>query len=207
MVFLFVFQSAAGAVLELAGSTSSIEMNNARMSVSCPSSLTSTPAVMSIQASPSKTNLITASLFDVATNCAGVPLSAPCVELSVNAPRPPMFTCTIAGETTLPATQATLDEHRSSMGELLSVGAYVACDITSITTSFPMTVSISFNGTPLPFIGPSSSTSVRMSLTVSGTVVTLVGFEPTCHIPANLRRPTAFATLSLSCVWLNFVRF
>ena len=71
-----------------------------------------------------------------------------------------MFVCTVTdsvGANILPPTHASLNEQRSSMGELLGVSPMVQCDTSSLSQklSFPVSVSISFDGTVLSVTGPS----------------------------------------------------
>ena len=157
---LVLVHGSLGAVLELTGTGSTIEMGGASLSAACTIPAASTASIISVGASSS--GIIDVQLLGVATNCAGLGIAAPCVELSVLAPRPPMFVCTVTdsvGANTLPATHARLIEQRASMGELLSVSPMVQCDTSSLSPklSFPVSVSITFDGTVLSVSGPSGS--------------------------------------------------
>ena len=161
MLFLLI-QGSLGAVLELSGTGSTIEMGGASLSVACSSSVP--PSITHVAGS--SLGIINVALLGVATSCAGLNTATPCVELSVFTPRLPKFVCTVTdsvGANTLPPTHASLDEQRTSMGELISVAAIVECDTASLSPlSFPVSVSISFDGTVLSVSGPSGSETLAV---------------------------------------------
>ena len=171
-----------GAVLELKGAGSSIEMGGARLTASCEKS----PAAIIFPQSVSTAGTIVGHLLDVATSCTNAALEIPCVELSILAPRPPLFVCTLSGASgslSLPPNHAKLEEARSTQGELLALEAYVECPLASVSAN-----------ALLNLVAPNSNPALTLNATVSfigrSPAVKLGGGQVQVTVPLAAPPPT-----------------
>ena len=119
-----------GAVLELTGLDSRIEMGGAALSVACGHKVG--PAQVRSVVLSAANNLVVGVGLMFVPSCSGVPLAIPCVELSTIAPRPPGFKCSFNGTASgityeSQLVHAKFSEIRASMGELLVVEPIIEC--------------------------------------------------------------------------------
>lgn len=146
MLFQLTSLFTNGAILELSGEGSHVEMGGASISMSCPDPMKFNFAPFEYVIGADEVEV---PLIGVPTSCAGIPLSQPCVELSTMAPRPPMFQCAVDGEATGGKIHASLKEIRTSMGELLEVVPVLKCPAMQVNAEHmkqaPESVSLSIS--------------------------------------------------------------